>query len=122
MPILYQKSRQHKYSLMPWDDVRLDIGDRLIVLATSNSLQRIEWGEMLPRLWQVQIEQAVTSSAMAHAVEKITLITGCTAADVLQWMNNLPTVLPTLLYKYQAQHLVRELKKLQIIASVILIK
>lgn len=122
VPILYQKSRQHKYSLMPWDDVRLDIGDRLIVLATSNSLQRIEWGEMLHRLWQVQIEQAVTSSAIAHAVEKITLITGCTAADVLQWMNNLPTVLPTLLYKYQAQHLVRELKKLQIIASVILIK
>ncbi len=38
---------------MPWYDVKLDAGDRLIVLATSSSLQQIEWGEMLPRPWQV---------------------------------------------------------------------
>ncbi|MDZ7961291.1 MAG: NAD-binding protein [Aulosira sp. DedQUE10] len=119
VPILYQKYRQHNYSLMPWDDVKLDAGDRLIVLATSNSLQRIEWGEMLPRLWQVQIEQALTRSAIVNGVEKITLITGCSSTHARQWMNNLPMVLPTLLYKYQAQHLVRELKKLQVVASVI---
>lgn len=119
VPILYQKYRQHNYSLMPWEDVKLDVGDRLIVLATSNGLQRIEWGEMLPRLWQVQIEQALTMNALVKGADKITLITGCSATNAWQWMNNLPTVLPTPLYKYQAQHLVRELRKVEVLASII---
>jgi Trk K+ transport system NAD-binding subunit len=119
VPILYQKYRQLNYSLMPWEDVKLDAGDRLIVLATSNGLQRIEWGEMLPRLFQVQIEQALTKNAIANGAEKISAIAGCSYTDAKKWINNLPTVLPTTFYKYQAQHLVRELKKVQIVASVI---
>lgn len=81
VPILYQKYRQLNYSLMPWEDVKLDAGDRLIVLATSNGLQRIEWGEMLPRLFQVQIEQALTKNAIANGAEKISAISGCNYTD-----------------------------------------
>ncbi|OUL28477.1 potassium transporter TrkA [Nostoc sp. RF31YmG] len=121
VPILYQKYRQDNYSLMLWNDVKLETGDRLIVLATSRGLQRIEWGEMLPRLWQVQIKKALSKNALADGAEEIALITGCSFATARQWMNNLPGVLPTPLYKYQAQSLVRELRKVQVLASLIFI-
>ncbi|WP_138501300.1 potassium channel family protein [Nostoc sp. PA-18-2419] len=121
VPILYQKAHQDNYLLMPWNDINLCAGDRLIVLAASSSLQRIEWGEMLPRLWQVQIEKAPLKSAIAQATQKIALITGCSLTDAKQLMNNLPSLLPTPLYKHQAQGLVRELKKLQVLATVIFI-
>ncbi|MEH2182489.1 hypothetical protein [Nostoc sp.] len=104
-----------------WYDVKLDAGDRLIVLATSSSLQRIEWGEMLPRLWQLQIEKALTTNAIVYGAEKIVLITGCSSTTARQWMNNLPRVLPIPLYKHQAQRLVRELTKVQVLANLIFI-
>ncbi|MEH2001369.1 MAG: NAD-binding protein [Nostoc sp.] len=121
VPILYQKYQRDNYSLMPWYDVKLHAGDRLIVLATSSSLQRIEWGEMLPRLWQVQIEKALTTNAIMYGAQEIVLITGCSSATARQWMNNLPGVLPIPLYKHQAQRLVRELTKIQVLANVMLI-
>ena len=122
VPILYQQYRQHHYQLMPWKDVELQVGDRLIVLATSNGLQQIEWGEMLPRFWQVQIERALTEDATAKGIEKIMAIALCNYTDARQWMNNLPVVLPRSFYQYQAQHLVRELRKAGIIASLISLK
>lgn len=106
---------------MPWYDVKLYAGDRLIVLATSSSLQRIEWGEMLPRQWSVQIEKALTTNAVMYGAEEIVLITGCSLATARQWMNNLPGVLPIPLYKHQAQRLVRALTKIQVLANVIFI-
>lgn len=122
VPILYQKYQQHNYSLMPWNDVRVNIGDRLIVLATSHGLQRIEWGEMLPRLWQVQIEHVLSRDIVAKDLEEIVAIAGCSYTDARQWLNNLPIVLPRQFYQYQAQHLVRELKKVGVVASVISIE
>lgn len=121
VPILYQKARQHNYSLMPWDDVKLNASDRLIVLAASSGLQRIEWGEMLPRLWHVHIEKALTKNAIADGAEKIASITGCNFTTARQWMNDLPRVLPTPLYKHQAQGLVRQLAKVQVLANAIFI-
>ncbi|MFN6463003.1 MAG: potassium channel family protein [Nostoc sp. DedVER02] len=121
VPILYHKYRRDNYSLMPWYDVKLYAGDRLIVLATSTSLQRIEWGEMLPRQWSVQIEKALTTNAVMYGAEEIVLITGCSLATARQWMNNLPGVLPIPLYKHQAQRLVRALTKIQVLANVIFI-
>ncbi|BAY24996.1 TrkA domain-containing protein [Calothrix sp. NIES-2100] len=121
VPIFYQKYRQENYSIMLWNDVKLQTGDRLIVLATSRGLQRIEWGEMLPRLWQVQIETALTKNALADGAEEIAMITGCSFTTARQWMDHLPGILPTPLYKYQAQSLVRELRKVQVLASLIFI-
>ena len=122
VPILYQKYRQHHYSLMPWEDVQLQLGDRLVVLATSNGLQHIEWGQMLPRLWRVKIEEAISSDAIERSIEKIVAIARCSRSEAKQWLNNLPIVLPTRFYQYQAQHLVRELKKVRVTADTIYIE
>ncbi|WP_036487807.1 NAD-binding protein [Myxosarcina sp. GI1] len=122
VPILYQKYRQHHYSLMPWKDVELGIGDRLVVLATSDGLQRIEWGKMLPHLWQVRIEEVLSRDAFIKGVEKIVAIAECNYSEAKQWLNNVPALLPISFYQYQAQHLVRELKRVRVIADVIYLK
>ena len=65
------------YNLMPSDDIRLKVGDRLVVLVNIDSLQRIEQGELLPRSWQVQIDKALTKDAIFEGARAIAQISGC---------------------------------------------
>lgn len=118
VPILHQNS-QDNYTLMPDFETRVNAGDRLIVLATSDGLQRIEWGEMLPRDWQIDIESALTKNAICSGAELLTSITGCNHSTAIDLMNNLPGTLPIPLYKHQAQYLARKLKKVKVITSLI---
>ena len=118
VPILYQHS-QEPSQLMPSDDTRLYVGDRLVVLATSSSLQRIERGEMAPRCWQVQIEKALNRDAIDDGADEIALISGCSIGTARELMNHLPKMLRRPLYKYQAQRLVRELSSLHVVARLI---
>ncbi len=113
MPVLYHKSTQFAAELMPSDDTQLKEGDRLVVLQTINSLQRLERGEILPRLWQVQIDKALTKDAVFEGARTIARISGGGISIAAKVMDNLPGVLPIPLYKLQAQRLVRELNKVQ---------
>lgn len=119
VPILYQASIQEPTNLMPSDDIRLKVGDRLVVLTTIDSLQRIERGEMLPRCWQVQIDKALTTGAVFEGARVIVRVSGCAINIATELMHHLPGVLPMPLYKHQAQRLVRELSKIQTLAHLI---
>lgn len=121
VPILYQHDKHDSAILMPSQETRLYLGDRLIVLATSNSLQRIERGELAPRQWQVRVEKALNHDAVFDGANAIALISGCTLATARQLMNNLPATLPQPLYHHQAQYLVRELSQIQVHAHLVLI-
>lgn len=116
VPILYQKSKRSPVKLMPTDNIRLAVGDRLIVLANSNSLQRIERGEMFPRTWQVQVEKALAQDAIFDGANEISIISGCNISTARKLMNNLPGQLSIALYKQQALYLVRRLSKLRVTA------
>ena len=118
VPILYQNPPELP-KLMPSDDICLHTGDRLIVLATSSSLQRIERGEIAPRLWQVQIEKALTRDAIFDGANEIALISGCSIGTARELMNHLPGLLRRPLYKHQAQRLVRDLNKVQVRAHLV---
>ncbi|NJN87120.1 MAG: TrkA family potassium uptake protein [Leptolyngbyaceae cyanobacterium SL_7_1] len=58
VPILHRKGRivmegEVQEVFMPYDDVGLQVGDRLVVLSSINGLRRIERGELLPpRRWR----------------------------------------------------------------------
>jgi Trk K+ transport system NAD-binding subunit len=121
VPILYQHYTQEPPQLMPSDHTRLYVGDRLIVLATSSSLQRIERGEMAPRRWQVQIEKALNRDAIDDGADEIALISGCSIGTARELMNHLPRMLRRPLYKHQAQRLVRELSSVKVLARLIFI-
>ncbi len=106
---------------MPSYETRLSCGDRLIVLATSLSLQYIERGELAPRNWQVKIEAALTTDAIFEGANEIILITGCSIGTARDLMHHLPSLLHQPLYKHQAQSLVHKLSRVQVKAYLLIL-
>lgn len=104
---------------MPAYETTVAVGDRLVVLATTSSLQCIERGQLAPRNWQVLVEKAFTNDAIFDGANEISVISGCNISTARQLMKNLPAVLPNPLYKQQAQRLVFKLNKLRVMARVI---
>jgi len=117
VPVLYQKSSQFPPKLMPADETQLSIGDRMIVLATTNSLQQIERGKLAPQNWQVLVETALTQDAIFDGANEISVISGCSISKARELMRHLPGRVPQALYKQQAQHLVFKLSKLRVMAQ-----
>ena len=115
VPVLHQRS-QSSPNLLPSDDVRLETGDRLILLATTQSLQRIERAESTPPSWQVQVSKAPNQDAIFEGANEITRISGCSISTARQIMTSLPALVPVPLYKHQAQRLIRNLQKAQVTA------
>jgi Trk K+ transport system NAD-binding subunit len=64
VPVLYQRGEETP-TFMPSDDIRLAIGDRMVVLATSMGLRRVEEGfkSILPKRWRVLVEKAMNPEA-----------------------------------------------------------
>ncbi|NEP60071.1 MAG: potassium transporter TrkA [Symploca sp. SIO2G7] len=118
--IMHQRG-QEMPTFMPSDDLRLAIGDRMVVLATIDGLRRIEQGKIAitPKRWRVKVEQALTQVAIFEGANAIALVSGCSLGSARRLMNNLPKTLRLPLYKQQAQRLVRKLSKAQVIAQMI---
>ncbi|MBF2027625.1 MAG: NAD-binding protein [Oscillatoriales cyanobacterium C42_A2020_001] len=119
VPVLHQRNARQSLTFLPSEDISLEAGDRLVVLATSESLQRIERGERSPKGWQIQVEKALTRDAIFEGANEITRISGCSLSAARQLMASLPAQLPIPLYKHQAQRLVRHLGKVQVTAHII---
>jgi Trk K+ transport system NAD-binding subunit len=117
VPILHQRTIHEPPKFMPTDDIRFSPGDRLVVLASIEALQRVERGLMAPRRWQVSIAQAKTPEAVLEGAMTISRVSGCEIGLARQVMNQLPATLNCPLYRHQAQRLVRELSKVQVRAQ-----
>ncbi|AFY46162.1 K+ transport system, NAD-binding component [Nostoc sp. PCC 7524] len=118
VPILHTRNNQRTPKFMPSDDIRLIVGDRLVVLATIEGLQRVERGTMLPRQCLVRVEKAVSQEAVFEGAALISRISGCDMYIARTLMNQLPGTLQCPLYKHQAHRLVNELVKCQVSAYV----
>ncbi|MCF4969833.1 NAD-binding protein [Nostoc sp. CMAA1605] len=119
VPVLHARNSQRTPKFMPSDDLRLVVGDRLIVLATIEGLQRIERGTMLPRQCLVRVEKAVSQEAVFEGAALISRISGCDMYLARTFMNQLPATLQYPLYKHQAHRLVNELTKCQVSAHIL---
>jgi len=118
IPVLHRKA-SGTITLMPSEDTRLQMNDRLVVIAPILSLKRIERGEALTRSSQVQIEKAMSQDAAFDGAATIARVTGCDMSTARSLMGQLPTTLGFTLYKQQAQRLVRELGRVQVVARLI---
>jgi len=116
--VLYQKPDKEPV-FMPSDDIKLTEGDRLVVLATIKSLQRIEKGDinLKDKCWRVQVEKALTPEAAFEGANALIRIAGCSLVEAREIFNQLPQTLPKLLYQHQAQRLIKELNKSLVKAS-----
>ncbi|MBR8837953.1 MAG: NAD-binding protein [Stigonema ocellatum SAG 48.90 = DSM 106950] len=119
VPIFYHCQQEGDSKLMPSDDTRLHVGDRLVILATINGLRRIERGVLAPcRRWQLQALKPLDPKAIYYAGNELTNISGCHLSEAREFMKNLPGVLgvPGVmelpLYDHQAYRLVQKLRKL----------
>ncbi|MDJ0715425.1 MAG: NAD-binding protein [Prochloraceae cyanobacterium] len=118
--ILHQSPSQSP-RFMPSDDIPLNAGDRIVVLASGEGLRRIEGGRIriTTRCWRVRVEKVLTDDAIFEGANLISRISGCSLVRARNLMNNLPQTLPTPLYKHQGQRLVRELKRVLVKADLV---
>jgi Trk K+ transport system NAD-binding subunit len=121
IPVLHQKFPQSAV-FFPSEDLKLSAGDRLVVLATIDALQRVERGatSMYPKQTLVRIDKALTPDALFDGANTIARISGCRLSLAHNLMNSLPQTLPLPLYKHQAQRLVRELRKIFVQARIVI--
>ncbi len=118
VPISHQRPTDSSPTIMPKDDIILTIGDRLVVLATLEGLQRVEIGKQNDRNWYVRVEKALNNEAIFEGANIIGRISGCSLTIARELMNNLPGMLPIPLYKPQAERLVHALNKVLVQATI----
>jgi Trk K+ transport system NAD-binding subunit len=119
VPILHQRSLDSP-KLMPSEDIRLMVGDRLIVLATIEGLKAVEQGMSLnPRNQWVEVQEVFVEEAKFEGANIIVRISGCPLQVARELMDNLPATLPNSLYQHQAYRLVQELQKARVKARII---
>lgn len=119
VPVSHRRKEDETPTLLPSDDRLLAEGDRLLVLASSDSLQRIERGDRLPPNYAVRVDHCNSPSAQFDATRAIVRITNMDGAIVNDTMQNLPAIIPKRLYRHQAIRLVRALSKTMTTARVL---
>lgn len=117
MPILYEACNSYQPILLPADDLRVNIGGRLVILATIEGLKRVEGGKQERKTWEILIKSFYSGDSVFEGANAIARISGCSLALANEVMNNLPQILPVKLYHHQALRLVKALKKNQIQAE-----
>lgn len=101
------ESRHERKSItFPGDDLKLETGDHLTVLATINGLKRIELGDFSPpRRWKLTARPPLTSDFLHTAGSEISRLTGCPLATSREFMDSLPNSIELEMYTHQASRL-----------------
>jgi hypothetical protein len=107
---MYQRGGSRETLFFPSDDVRVEAGGRLIVLATIEGLQKIEHHTAGGRDFSVRLLRALSPSSEFEGARIIVRVTGCELGTARAHMGQLPTTLPVGLFAQQAFRLVRELR------------
>jgi Trk K+ transport system NAD-binding subunit len=109
VPISHQRAGREQTELLPSEDLDVLAGDRLIALATSEGVRRVEQGRLRPRAWRVRVDSAWTRESLFDATMAIARVSGCEIATARALMSQLPGTLDVAMYRHQAVRLVREL-------------
>lgn len=118
-PLIHRPRDDSPPVLFPVNELRLVAGDRLVVLATIDSLQRIERGEVRLPDCQVLVEKASNADAAFAGGNLIAQIVGCELSEARQVLEQLPTSIPGLLYRHQARHLIRQLSRVRVYSRLV---
>ena len=118
IPILHQQDLKPD-RLFPSPDSVMNVGDRLIVLATRAGLSRIENGDRCVPHCHVEVIGTQSVVAPFEGANTISRITGCTLAQTRILFEVLPAIVPITLYPDQARRLIEALDHIQIEARLI---
>ena len=118
-PLIHRPRDNNPPVLFPGNELRLAAGERLVVLATISSLQRIERGEARSPDCRVLVEKALNADAAFAGGNLIAQIVGCELSVARQVMEQLPTSIPCLLYRHQARHLTQQLNRARVYSRLV---
>ncbi len=107
--IMYQRNPSLQAQFFPSEDIRLEVGSRLVVLATIAGLQDLEHGTPAERTFRIRVLRAASHDAEFEGARVIARVTGCELGTARTQLNHLPTTLNLGLFRQQASRLIREL-------------
>lgn len=113
-PIIHRRGDQKRF--IPSDDIVLEGGDIVVALATVDGLRRVEGGLRAAPEWRLAIDSSPSEAAKFEAANLIARISGCDLAQARAAMQRPPSLLEKPLYQPQGSRLVRELRKLLVMA------
>jgi hypothetical protein len=117
--ILYQRSPSDKAEYFPSEDIRLEAGNRLVVLATIGGLQNAEHGIAPERTHRLRVLKLGTDDAAFEAARIISRITRCNLGMASALLKSLPATVPQVLFEHQARRLAGELRTIGVHAEVL---
>lgn len=109
--------RRGEAQLNPSDDIRLEPGDQLVVLATVDALRRIERENIAPPRWRLTIKEIRARELAFDAGNLLSRIAGCDLFFARKTLAEVPVTLETPLYRPQGLRLIRELAKIMVHAE-----
>jgi hypothetical protein len=112
--MIHQRGDNKRF--IPSDDTVLEAGDIVVVLATVDGLRRVEVGLRAAPEWRLAIDSSPSEATRFEAANLISRISGCDLAKARLAMQRLPSLLEKPLYQPQGSRLVRELRKLLVMA------
>ncbi len=121
VPIFYQTYKQVRPKIMPsyWDKSPLEPGDRIVILANFDSLQKIETGDRQLPNCKLRVREAPSQDVIVKTTAIIAFICGCDRKMARELMDNLPGTLNYPIYKHQGQLLLRKLRKYGVNAGLV---
>src|SRR5262249_25541127 len=99
--ILYQRKPSEMAEFFPPEDIRLEAGARLVVLATIGGLQNAEHGVTADKSHQVRILSVLSQEARFEGARTISRVTGCGLGVASALFGGLPATLSQALYQHQ---------------------
>ncbi len=116
IPVFHERAQESGATgrINPSDDIRLERGDKVVVLATVDALRRIEHGELTPPRWRLVVDSCPSSDSAFEAGNIIARIASCDLAVARKALAKLPGELAAPVYRQQGIRLVRELGKLRV--------
>lgn len=118
IPILHQQDLKPD-RLFPSPDSVMNVGDRLVVLATRAGLSRIENGDRSAPSCHVEVLGTQSTVAPFEGANAISRITGCTLTQTRILFEVLPAIVPITLYPDQARRLIEALDHIQVSARLV---
>jgi Trk K+ transport system NAD-binding subunit len=112
VPILHAREA-HEARLCSVSDgsIRLQIGDRLVLLGSASSLQNIEHGSMLTRTAEVTLEGLERFADRLVISALLVQQLGYSLEHAREMLESLPRILPQRLYPHQAERLCLALER-----------
>jgi hypothetical protein len=112
VPVVMVSAQTQSTTWMPSDNLRLSVGDTLTVLATIDSLRRVEKGDLRPPGHQLILKRVNADWAKTEGMMRIAKETDCSPGEARALVENLPGTFHRPLYYHQGWRLMQALRKM----------